>query len=127
MAQRFSGQYARQGLSRRAFVRAAAGGVAVAAAGFPRISRGAGGLRTIGLGVSIINEIQAQASKDLGFSVQGQALGYGDMFSKMLNQNDQYEIAEGYFNDLRVMQPAKVWQPIDTKRIKEWDKVSDLT
>jgi putative spermidine/putrescine transport system substrate-binding protein len=129
MAQTPSGQYSRRGLSRRKFVKTSAAGIAagVAATAFPRVSRATGGLRTIGLGVSIINEIQAQASKDLGFPVEGQALGYGDMFSKMLNQNDQYEIGEGYFNDLRVMQPAKVWQPIDTKRIKEWDKVSDLT
>jgi putative spermidine/putrescine transport system substrate-binding protein len=54
-------------------------------------------------------------------------MGYGDMFSKMLNQNDQYEIAEGYFNDMDVMLPAKVWQPIDTKKLKDWDKVTNLT
>ena len=54
-------------------------------------------------------------------------MGYGDMFSKMLNQNDQYEIAEGYYNDMDVMLPAKVWQPIDTKKIKDWDKVTNLT
>ena len=54
-------------------------------------------------------------------------MGYGDMFSKMLNQNDQYEIAEGYYNDMDVMLPAKVWQPIDTKKLKEWDKVTNLT
>ena len=46
--------------------------------------------------------------------------------AKMLNQNDQYEIAEGYYNDMDVMGPAKVWQPIDTSRIKDWDKVTDL-
>ena len=63
----------------------------------------ADGLRSIGLGVSEINEIQGQATKDLGFPVAGQAMGYGDMFSKMLNQNDQYEIAEGYYNDMGVM------------------------
>ncbi len=54
-------------------------------------------------------------------------MGYGDMFSKMLNQNDQYEIAEGYYNDMDVMLPAKVWQPIDTKKIKDWEKVTNLT
>ena len=68
-------------------------------------------MRSIGLGVSEINEIQDKATKDLGFPVAGQAMGYGDMFSKMLNQNDQYEIAEGYYNDMDVMLPAKVWQP----------------
>ena len=63
----------------------------------------------------------------MGFTVTGQAMGYGDMFSKMLNQNDQYEIAEGYYNDMDVMLPAKVWQPLDTKKIKDWEKVTNLT
>ncbi len=63
----------------------------------------------------------------MGFPVSGQAMGYGEMFGKMLNQNDQYEIAEGYFNDMRVMAPAKVWQPIDTKKLKDWEKVTNLT
>ena len=102
---------------------AAAGALA---GGFPHIARGNDGIRTIGLAVSIINEIQGKASEDLGFSVRGQALGYGAMVGKMLNQNDQYEVAEGYFNDMDLMIPSKVWQPIDTQRITEWDKVTDL-
>jgi putative spermidine/putrescine transport system substrate-binding protein len=115
--------------TRRSFMKATAAGIATGVAGsvLPRRAAAAEGLRTIGLGVSIINEIQDKATKDLGFPVTGQALGYGDMFSKMLNQNDQYEIGEGYFNDLRVMGPAKVWQPIDTKKLKDWDKVTNLT
>ena len=121
------GRGRKTGLSRREFVSTAGAVVAGSfVGGFPAIVRAAEPVRTIGLGVSVINEIQGKASKDLGFSVRGQALGYGPMFGKMLNQNDQYEIAEGYFNDMDVMHPAKVWQPIDTKRIKEWDKVSDL-
>lgn len=96
------------------------------AASFPYVARAADPLRTIGLGVSVINEIQGKATEDLGLPVRGQALGYGAMFGKMLNQNDQYELAEGYFNDMDVFIPAKVWQPIDTQRIKEWDRVSDL-
>ena len=119
-----------KGLTRREFVGTVgtAGAVAAGAAvaGFPAIVQAADPVRSVGLGVSIINEIQGRASKDLGFPVRGQALGYGAMFGKMLNQNDQYEVAEGYYNDFDVMVPAKVWQPIDTKRIKEWDKVTDL-
>lgn len=125
---RNTGKNTGQGLTRRQFV-GTAGAVAAGSmvGGFPSVSLGADPIRTIGLGVSIINEIQGQASKDLGFPVRGQALGYGGMFSKMLNQNDQYEVAEGYFNDMDVFIPAKVWQPIDTQRIKEWDKVTNLT
>jgi len=106
-----------------------AAGVAAAGAigGFPAIVRANDPVRSVGLGVSIINEIQGQASNDLGFPVRGQALGYGAMFGKMLNQNDQYEVAEGYFNDMDVFIPSKVWQPIDTTRIKDWDKVSNLS
>ena len=114
-------------ISRRKFVATSTGAVAATAiTGFPSIVSAAETLRTIGLGVSVINEIQSRASKDIGARIRGQALGYGAMFGKMLNQNDQYEIAEGYYNDFDVMVPAKIWQPIDTKRIKDWDKVTDL-
>src|ERR1700740_1735328 len=129
MAYKSPGQVLQGKLSRRSFMKTTAVGVAAAATGasFMRIAEAADGLRSIGLGVSEINEIQDKATKDLGFPVSGQARGYGDMFRKMLNQNAQYEIAEGYFNDMDVMLPAKVWQPIDTKKIKDWDKAPNLT
>jgi putative spermidine/putrescine transport system substrate-binding protein len=130
MAYKSPGQVLQGKFSRRSFMKTTAAGVAAAAttgASFMRIAEAADGLRSIGLGVSEINEIQEKATKDLGFQVSGQAMGYGDMFSKMLNQNDQYEIAEGYYNDMDVMLPAKVWQPIDTKKLKDWEKVTNLT
>ena len=116
-----------RGMSRREFLGTAATAVAVGAVATSvplafSVARSAEPLHTIGLGVSIIDLIQARASKDLGFEVRVQAMVYSDMFAKMLNQNDQYEIAEGYFNDRDVMWPAGVWQPIDTKRIKNFDK-----
>ena len=116
------------GLSRRKFLGTTAGAAVAAGTitGFPAIVRAADPVRTVGFGVSVINEIQSKASEDLGFDVRGQALGYGAMFGKMLNQNDQYEVAEGYFNDMDVFIPSKVWQPIDTQRITDWDKVTDL-
>ena len=115
-------------MSRRKFMGtaatvAAAGGIT----GFPNIVQAADPIRTIGLGVSIINEIQGKAAKDVGFKIRGQALGYGALFGKTLNQNDQYEVSECYFDMFDVMIPSKVFQPIDTKRIKDWDKVSNLT
>ena len=116
------------GLTRRRFVATAAGATAAGTmTGFPAIVYGAESIRTIGLGVSIINEIQSKASKDTGLRIRGQALGYGALFGKMLNQNGSYEITEGYFNDMDVMIPSKAWQPIDTKKIKNWDKISNLT
>jgi putative spermidine/putrescine transport system substrate-binding protein len=115
-------------MSRRKFVGTAAGAAAAGgiAAGFPNIALGATSIRTIGLGVSVMNELQGRASKDLCARIRGQALGYGALFGKMLNQNDQYEVAEHNFAELELFVPAKVWQPIDTHRIKNWDKVTDL-
>jgi putative spermidine/putrescine transport system substrate-binding protein len=117
------------GLSRRRFVLTAAAGASAVGTmtAAPAIVYGAETIRTIGLGVSIINEIQSKASKDTGDKIRGQALGYGALFGKMLNQNDSYDITEGFFNDLDVMIPSKVWQPIDIKRIKNWDHITNLT
>ena len=77
-------------------MQATAAGVATGVMGttLPRQAAASDGLRSIGLGVSEINEIQDKATKDLGFPVAGQAMGYGECLSKLLNQNDQYEIAE---------------------------------
>lgn len=120
-----------KGISRRTFFKTAGTAVAagVAAGAFPytfNIVRAAEGLRNIGLGVSIIKDIQARASKDLGFPVAGQEMGYGPMVAKQLNQPDEYEISEGYYNDLDLLWPSGSYQPIDTKRIKDFDKITNL-
>jgi putative spermidine/putrescine transport system substrate-binding protein len=115
--------------SRRSFLQATGAGIAAGAVGgvIPDQVRAADGLRSIGLGVSEINEIQGKATKDLGFPVAGQAMGYGECITKLLNQNDQYEIGEWYYHDLALLEPAKAFQPIDTQRLKDWDKVTNLT
>ena len=74
------------GVSRRKFMGGVAGTAAASSVlGAPFVARAADPLRTIGLGVSIINEIQAKASEDMGAEIRGQALGYGALFGKRLN------------------------------------------
>jgi putative spermidine/putrescine transport system substrate-binding protein len=81
-------------------------------------------IRTVGLAVSIIPDIQKKATEDLKMKVIGQALGSEAMVQKQRNQPEQYEISEGYFYDLDITWPG--YQPIDTKRIKDWDKLNPL-
>jgi hypothetical protein len=66
--------------SRRSFMKVTAAGLATGVMGstLQRRAAAADGLRSIGLGVSEINEIQDKATKDLGFSIAGQAMGYGE-------------------------------------------------
>ena len=96
MAYECAGRVRHDKWSRRSFMQATVAGVAtgVMASTLPRRAAAADGLRSIGLGVSEINEIQGKATKDLGFTVAGQAMGYGECLTKLLNQNDQYEIGE---------------------------------
>jgi|SoiMethySBSTD1v2_1073268.scaffolds.fasta_scaffold3388744_1 hypothetical protein len=58
--------------SRRSLLKAAAASVAAGVvSSFSKIAAADDGLRTIGLGVSIVNEVQEKATKDLGFTVAG--------------------------------------------------------
>ena len=70
MAYNGPGQVLQGKFSRRSFIKTTAAGVATGAmtgGAFLRQAAADGGLRSIGLGVSEINEIQGQATKDLGF------------------------------------------------------------
>ena len=95
--------------SRRSFIQATGGRCRSWCCGeyFPQPVAAAEGLRSIGLGVSEINEIQDKATKDLGFTIAGQAMGYGECLTKLLNQNDQYEIGEWYYHDLALLEPGE--------------------
>src|SRR5271166_6308031 len=84
--------------SRRSFIQATGAGIAAGAVGgvFPNRVKAAEGLRSIGLGVSEINEIQNNATKDPGFTIAGQAMGYGECLMFFFKQKTAYEIGEWY-------------------------------
>ena len=70
MAYKSPGQVLQGRFSRRSFMKTTAAGVGCgghAGASFMRIAEAADGLRSIGLGVSEINEIQDKATKELAF------------------------------------------------------------
>jgi hypothetical protein len=76
-----SPEYLKSTWSRRSLLKASAATIAAGvASSFSKIAAAEDRLRTIGLGVSIVNEVQEKATKDLGFTVAGQAMGYGEMF-----------------------------------------------
>ena len=80
-------------------------------------------LRQFGTGVSNLNAIAEKVKQDLGFTLQMTALDTDAVTQKAVTQPNSYEIADiEYFVTKKVF-PTGVLQPMDTKRIKLFDKI----
>ena len=80
-------------------------------------------MRQIGTGVSNINEIQQQAEKDLGFKIQMKALSTTENNQIAITQPKSYDIFDGEYFSLPLVVPSGNLQPLDTSKIKEFDKI----
>ncbi len=80
-------------------------------------------LRQIGTGVSAINEIRDQAQKDLGFKIEMKALSTDENNQIAITQPKQYDLFDGEYFSLPLVVPSGNLQPIDVKRIKEFDRI----
>ncbi|MBD3881785.1 extracellular solute-binding protein [Phormidium tenue FACHB-886] len=80
-------------------------------------------LRLIGTGVSQINEIRNKAQEDLGFKLEMRALSTEENNQIAITQPGQYDIFDGEFFSLPLVVPSGNLQAIDTKRIKDFDKI----
>ncbi len=80
-------------------------------------------LRFIGTGVSQINEIREKAEKDLGFKLNMRALSTEENNQIAITQPKQYDVFDGEYFSLPLVIPSGNLQPIDVKRIKQFDKL----
>lgn len=83
-------------------------------------------LRFIGTGAAQINDIRVQAEKDLGFKIQMRALSTAENVQIAITQPNQYDIFDGEYFSLPLVIPSRNLQPIDVKRIKEFDKITPI-
>lgn len=83
-------------------------------------------LRFIGTGVSQINEIRVKAEKDLGFKLNLRALSTAENIQIAINQPNQYDMFDGEYFSLPLVMPSGNLQPIDVRRIKDFDKVTPI-
>ena len=83
-------------------------------------------LRQIGTGVSNINEIQEQAQKDLGFKIQMKSVSTTENNQIAITQPNSYDIFDGEYFSLPLVVPSGNLQPLDTTKIKEFDKIAPL-
>jgi len=123
-----------KGPSRRAVLKgsAAAAGLAAgsgAITGFPTIwaqNIKDVTLRQFGTGVSNQNAVADKVKKDLGFTLQMTALDSDAVAQRAVTQPDSYDIADIEYWICKKVFPASVMQPMDTFKIKNFDKLVPL-
>jgi putative spermidine/putrescine transport system substrate-binding protein len=123
----------KKGVSRRSLLKgsaAAAAGLAVgsgAITGFPTIwAQSNITLRQFGTGVSNLNAIAERCKEDLGITLEMTALDSDATAQRTVTQPDSYDIADIEYWICKKVFPAGVLQPMDTSKIKLFDKIVPL-
>ena len=80
-------------------------------------------LRQFGTGVSNLNALADKVKQDLGFTLQMTALDSDAVSQKAVTQPRSYDIADIEYWICKKIFPAGVLQPMDVKRIKNYDKI----
>ena len=80
-------------------------------------------LRQFGTGVSNINAIANKCKEDLGITLQMTALDSDSVTQRAITQPNSFDIADIEYWVCKKVFPAGNMQPMDTKRIKYYDKI----
>src|SRR5258708_23901252 len=120
-----------KGLDRRSLLKggAALGGLAIgsgAITGFPTIwaqNIKNVTLRQFGTGVSNINEIAKKVKEDLGFTLEKAELDRDAVVQRAVTQPKSFDIIDSEYWMLSKIIPSGNIQPMDTKKIKNFDKI----
>ncbi|MFB2921076.1 ABC transporter substrate-binding protein [Aerosakkonema funiforme] len=83
-------------------------------------------LRLMGTGAAQINDIREQAEKELGFKIKMRALSTAENIQIAITQPKQYDIYDGEFFSLPLVIPSGNLQPIDIRKVKEFDKITPI-
>ncbi len=80
-------------------------------------------LRQFGTGVSNLNAIAEKVKQDLGFTLQMTALDTDAVTQKAVTQPKSYDVADIEYFACKKVFPTGVLQPMDTLKIKNFDKI----
>ncbi|PHR89044.1 MAG: ABC transporter substrate-binding protein [Blastopirellula sp.] len=83
-------------------------------------------LSHVGGAYSAMKPIAEQASKDLGFTIEMQNLGFEALTARVATQPKTIDIADLSFVSMPAVTPRGVMQGIDISRIKNWDKITPI-
>ena len=80
-------------------------------------------IRQFGTGVSNLNAVAEKVKEDLGFTLSMTALDTDAVTQKAVTQPRSYDIADIEYFSIKKVFPSGVMQPLDIKRIKNYDKI----
>lgn len=83
-------------------------------------------LMHVGGAYSAMKPIAEQASKDLGFKIEMQNLGFEPLVARVATQPNTIDIADLSFVSMPAITPRGVMQGMDISKIKLWDKMNPL-
>jgi len=121
----------RKGISRRTVLRGSAGIAGLAAGagtitGFPTVwaqNIKNVTLRQFGTGVSNLNAVAEKVKADLGFTLSMTALDSDSVAQRAATQGNSFDIADIEYWICKKVFPAGNMQPMDTGKIKNFDKI----
>ena len=84
-------------------------------------------LRVLGTEITLLEGVRRQAEQDLGIRISFELLDFLGTQQKAARQPDAFDIYDQCFHNLDIVWFWRGVQPIDTRRIRHWAEVSDLT
>lgn len=91
------------------------------------VTEGRPRLRVLGTEITALDEIQRQAEKDLGISVEFENLDFLSAQRKAATRPESFDVYDQCFHNLDIVWFWRAVQPIDLTRIRLWSEVTDLT
>ncbi len=91
----------------------------------PRIERRK--LRILGTEITLLEQIRARAQADLGLDIQFEVLDFLNCQRRAALEPQTYDIYDHCFHNLDIVWFWGSLQPIDTRRIADWDRLTGLT
>ena len=84
-------------------------------------------LRVRGTSITLLKEVRERAQADLGFDVEYELLDFIACQRLSAMEPEGYDIYEQCFHNLDIVWFWGALRPIDTHRIVDWDKITDLS
>ncbi len=84
-------------------------------------------VRVLGTHVTLQEQLRQQAMEDLGVRLQFAPGGSATVLQKATMNPQGFDLYEQWSNSINVLWRANAIQPIDKRRIGNWDEINDLT